>query len=132
MPFSGQLKNVHPRLRVPIYPILLSYLGVTILGALYVASVTVYGSIIACCIILGNLSFAVPAFQLLLNRRRINSKRWLKLGVFGWLCNIVTILWCVFTTVMWLFPLTPNPTPGEMSKSTKVPVSIRVSKYFQG
>lgn len=88
----------------------------TILGALYCASTTAYGSIIGDCIILGNISFAIPAIQLLLNRREFKEDRWLRLGWLGAVANGVTILFCILTTVMWLFPLTPKPAAIEMSK----------------
>ena len=85
------------------------------MGLLYIASTTVYNSIIAVCIILGNVSYAIPAVLLMLNGRKMNPNRWLKLGLLGWISNIVTIGWTIFTTVMWLFPLTPHPTGETMS-----------------
>jgi choline transport protein len=100
-----------------VIPLTISFVGVSILGALYVGSTTVYGSIIACCIILGNISYAIPAALLMLRGRRMNSNRWLKLGILGWIANIVTVLWCLFTTVMWLFPLESTPDAADMSKS---------------
>lgn len=73
-------------------------------------------SIISCCIILQNFSFSVVAAQLLFRRRRFNENRWLKLGWLGWVANIVTIVWTLFSTVMWLFPITPNPDGATMSE----------------
>ncbi|GAA5916874.1 hypothetical protein JCM5296_000735, partial [Sporobolomyces johnsonii] len=64
LPCSKHLAKLHPTLRVPVIPILLSGLGVTILGALYVASTTAYNSIIETCIILGNIAMSIPAAQL--------------------------------------------------------------------
>lgn len=117
LPYSGALTRLHPTYRVPVIPLLISGVGVTILGALYCASTTAYGSIIGDCIILGNISFAIPATQLLLNRRNFNQNRWLRLGWLGAVANVVTILFCLLTTVMWLFPLTPKPAAEEMSTS---------------
>lgn len=120
MPLSDKVAHVHPKLRVPVIPILISWFGVTVLGVLYVASTTVYGSIISCCIILGNISYAILAIQLMMCGRNINPNRWLKLGWFGWLSNVVTVLWTVFTTVVWLFPTTPHPSGSEMNYSVAV------------
>ncbi len=41
LPFSRQLERIHPTLRVPVIPLVISFLGVFILGALYVGSTTV-------------------------------------------------------------------------------------------
>lgn len=115
LPFSQKLSHISPTLRVPVLSILLSWSGVTILGLLYIGSATVYNSIISCCIILQNIAISVVAIQLMLKGRKMNPNRWLKLGWFGWVANSVTVVWTVFTTVMWLFPLTPKPTGSEMS-----------------
>lgn len=120
LPYSGALTRLHPTYRVPVIPLLISGVGVTILGALYCASTTAYGSIIGDCIILGNISFAIPATQLLLNRRNFNQNRWLRLGWLGAVANVVTILFCLLTTVMWLFPLTPKPAAEEMNYGSAV------------
>lgn len=116
LPFSSRLSHVHPKLRVPVLPVIVSWAGVTVLGLLYIGSATVYNSIISCCIILQNFSFSVVAAQLLFRRRRFNEDRWLKLGWLGWVANIVTIVWFVFSTVMWLFPITPKPDGATMSE----------------
>lgn len=42
LPFSRQLSHVHPRLRVPVLPVIVSWAGVTVLGLLYIGSATVY------------------------------------------------------------------------------------------
>ncbi|ORY22185.1 putative choline transport protein [Naematelia encephala] len=120
LPYSSQVARIDPKLHVPVIPLLISFTGVTILGALYVASTTVYNSIIACCIILGNISFSIPAVQLMLRGRRMNPNRWLKLGALGWAANIVTVVWTIFTTVMWLFPITPHPDAADMNYSVVV------------
>lgn len=117
LPFSKRLSHVSPSLRVPVLPIVLSWFGVTVLGLLYIASDTVYNSIISCCIMLQNFAISVVAVQLMLNGRRMNPNRWLKLGAFGWVANVVTVVWTVFSTVMWLFPITPHPTAADMSES---------------
>lgn len=116
LPGAQRLAEINPKLRVPVIPLLISWAGVTILGLLYIASTTVYGSIIAVCIILGNISYAIPALLLMLGGRRMNPARGMKLGFIGWIANIITVVWTVFTTVMWLFPLTPHPGGETMSE----------------
>jgi hypothetical protein len=120
LPYSKHVGSVHPTLHVPVIPLLISWTGVTILGALYVASTTVYNSIIACCIILGNVSFAIPSVQLMLRGRKMREGRWLRLGVLGWVVNGVTVAWTAITLVMWLFPLDPDPSPADMSEHLRI------------
>ncbi|KAL1407660.1 hypothetical protein Q8F55_007093 [Vanrija albida] len=120
LPFSDSLARVSPTLRVPVLPIVASWAGVTVLGLLYIASDTVYNSIISCCIMLQNFAVSVVAVQLMLKGRRMNPARWLRLGAFGWVANGVTVAWTLFSTVMWLFPITPRPTAAEMNYSVAV------------
>ncbi|GAA6008723.1 hypothetical protein JCM10207_001698 [Rhodosporidiobolus poonsookiae] len=122
LPFSPRIARISPTFHVPILPLLLSGVGVTILGALYCASTTAYSSIIGCCIILGNISFAVPAVQMLFcgGRGRIKQDRWMRLGWLGVVANVVTVAFCALTTVMWLFPLEPNPAPADMNYGAAV------------
>lgn len=116
LPFSGRLKTIHPTLGVPVMPLIVSGVGVAAIGAVYVGSAAGFTSIIACSIILGNVSYAIPAAQLLLRKRDMSQDRWLKLGWIGGVANVVVIVYTLFTTVMWLFPLTPKPSQQEMSE----------------
>lgn len=52
----------------------------------------------------------------MLNGRRMNPNRWFNMGAFGWVANGLTLLWTVFTTIMWLFPGTPSPSAADMSE----------------
>jgi len=116
LPASPAFTKLDPRFNAPLLPLLVSFFGVTILGLLYVASTVAYGSIIECCILLGNVSYAIPCIQLLLRGRRLPDKRWLKLGVLGAVSNVITIIYCILTTVIWMFPSGPDPAPSSMSK----------------
>lgn len=46
----------------------------------------------------------------------MNEQRWLKLGAFGWVANIATVVWTAFSGIMWLFPLEKNPSALSMSE----------------
>ncbi|KAK5999995.1 hypothetical protein QM012_005083 [Aureobasidium pullulans] len=120
LPFSGRLKTIHPTLGVPVMPLIVSGVGVAAIGAVYVGSAAGFTSIIACSIILGNVSYAIPAAQLLLRKRDMSQDRWLKLGWLGGVANVVVIVYTLFSTVMWLFPLPPKPSQQEMNYSIAV------------
>ncbi|GAA5855727.1 hypothetical protein JCM8547_001660 [Rhodosporidiobolus lusitaniae] len=116
LPLHSRLRSIHPTLQVPVWSILASAIPVIICGVLYVASTTAYNSIVSCAIILSYISFAIPTVVLMLDRRRsLDPTRRCRLGVLGWVANSVVVLWTVFTTVMWLFPLTPDPDASEMN-----------------
>lgn len=117
VPFAKHLAHVSPRFNVPVLATIVPAIPVALVGVLYVASTTAYNSIIGSAIILSYLSFTVPTICSMLSGRKLGEERWFSLGKFGWIANTVVVIWCLFASVMWLFPLTSAPDGATMSKS---------------
>ena len=72
--------------------------------------------------IVGQISFAIPAFLLLLRRRGshyLPPKRPFRVpDVIGYLANIICVAWAVVVTVFFTFPTSFPVTGGNMSMSS--------------
>ena len=104
LPFHKFLSHVDPRVDVPIRAHFVSSFIVSVLGLLYLGSITAFNSMVTACIVLLYISYAIPVVCLLI-RGRDNIRHgpfWL--GPIGLFSNIVLLLWTVFTLVMYSFP----------------------------
>ena len=80
---------------------------------------TAFNAFISTTVIVGQISFAIPAFLLLLRRRSshyLPPKRPFRVpDVIGYLANIICVAWAVVVTVFFTFPTSFPVTGGNMS-----------------
>ncbi|KAH8153639.1 uncharacterized protein LAJ45_02452 [Morchella importuna] len=115
LPGSHLWSQVHPKMGIPFYAHSMSCFVVALLGLLYIGSTTAFNSMVTACIVLLYISYAVP-ITLLLIKGRNNIKHgpfWL--GGFGLAANIVTLIWTLFTLIMYSFPYGKPVTAGSMN-----------------
>lgn len=119
--FHKQLSGMHPVLEVPVWGLLANAGCVVITGCLYLASTAAFNALINSSIILQMVSFAIPCFMLLLQRRSksvlpedrvFRAPQWL-----GWLSNIIVIASAITQTVFFSFPTALPVSGASMSKS---------------
>lgn len=74
---------------------------------------------IATGLILQQVSFAFPAALLLYRKRSaefLPANRGFKLGVFGWVANVLTVVFAIVCLIFFDFPTVMPVTPNNMSK----------------
>lgn len=116
---SRYLGQVHSTLQVPVWALLVDALVIFIIGCIYLGSSTAFNAFIASGLLLQQCSFAFPAALLLYHRRSesvLPRGRHVRLGIFGWIANIVTVLFAVLTTVVYCFPVVLPATGSSMSE----------------
>ena len=116
---SKYFNRIHTNLQVPVYALLANSFVVFIIGCIYLASTTAFNALIGTGLILQQVSFIFPAALLLYRRRSstyLPANRRFRLGVFGWVANIVTIAFGILTLVFYCFPSEMPVTGGNMSK----------------
>ena len=116
---SKYFNRIHTNLQVPVYALLANSSVVFIIGCIYLASTTAFNALIGTGLILQQVSFIFPAALLLYRRRSstyLPANRRFRLGVFGWVANIVTIAFGILTLVFYCFPSEMPVTGGNMSK----------------
>ncbi|EMT72227.1 Choline transport protein [Fusarium odoratissimum] len=115
VPFHSRLEMVDSRLDVPLAAHMTNTALVAIVGCIYMASTTAFNAMIIACIVFPNLSYAVPILSLLYHGRTnlIHGPFWL--GRLGLVCNIVALLWIIFTLVFYSFPAVMPVSTGNMN-----------------
>lgn len=117
---SKLLDRVHPRLQVPVWALLANAFVVLIIGCVYVGSTTAFNAFVGSCLLLQQNSFAIPAALLLWHGRSsrvLPPGRSVRLGAFGWVANVVTVVFALLITVMYCFPIEFPITGSNMSES---------------
>jgi amino acid transporter len=109
MVFPSVFGRVHKSLEVPVEAILLTYAFNLCFGLLYLGPSVAFSAYTASCTILLNLSCALPVAILLIRGRGALIKHQtidtpFKLGKYGYLCNIVSVVFVGVTTVFFCFP----------------------------
>ncbi|KAL4889988.1 putative choline transporter [Aspergillus ambiguus] len=120
---SGFLSRVHHSLQVPVYALVANAGIIFVIGCIYLASSTAFNALIGTGLILQQVSFMFPAALLLYRHRSttyLPSSRHFRLGWFGWVANIITILFGVITLVFYCFPAEFPVTGGNMNYSVVV------------
>lgn len=107
LPASEFLRQVHPRLHVPINAHVVSCIIVGILGCLYLASYTAFNSMVTACVVLLYLSYSIPVVLLLMRGRSTIRHGPFWLGRLGLVCNGVLLAWLLFAFVV-RTPLFPS------------------------
>lgn len=113
--------SIHDTLQVPVYALLANATVIFIIGCIYLASSTAFNALIGTGLILQQVSFCFPAALLIYRRRSsayLPSHRFFNLGLFGWVSNIVTLIFGVVTLVFYNFPAEVPVDGGNMSTYT--------------
>lgn len=104
LPGHQYLAKVHPQLDVPLIAHTVSCFIVALLGLLYLGSSTAFNSMVAACIVLIYISYAIPITTLLIQGRNNIKHGPFWLGAIGHLCNWIVLGWTLFTFVMFSLP----------------------------
>jgi choline transport protein len=118
---SRFVRRVHPELGIPVWALLVNNAVVFIIGCIYLGSSTAFNAFIGTGLILQQLSYAIPA-ALLLYRRRADAvlprtRPFRLFGPFGWIANILTVVFAITVLVFYNFPVILPVTGSNMSES---------------
>lgn len=116
---SKYLSKVDSNLKVPVWALIANAAVIFIIGCIYLGSSTAFNAFIGSGLLLQQCSFAIPAALLLWHGRSekvLPSSRSVKLGIFGWVANVATLLFAPTITVFYCLPVTMPVTSSSMSK----------------
>ncbi|OQE20418.1 hypothetical protein PENSTE_c013G00904 [Penicillium steckii] len=120
---SKFIGRIHPVLQVPVNALLANSLVVFIIGCIYLASSTAFNALIGTGLVLQQVSFCFPAALLIFRKRSstyLPSHRFFNIGRFGWVSNIVTLLFGILTLIFFNFPAEMPVTGGNMNYTSVV------------
>lgn len=116
---SKFIGTIHPRLQVPVWALVANSTVIFVIGCVYLGSSTAFNAFIGCGLLLQQCCFAMPAALLLWNGRSeavLPKDRYIRLGAFGWVVNVVTLVFAPLITIMYCFPVEMPVTASNMSK----------------
>lgn len=120
LPFSNYLMRVNPYWKAPVRALWTQGVIIGLVGVLYLFSDTTLQAILSVSTIALTISYAMPIVVLLAVGRHRLAPGPFKLGRLGTTINVVSIVYCVVTTVMFFFPGSPNPSAADMNYAIAV------------
>lgn len=115
LPGSKYWSVIHPTLGVPLNANFMSCVWVAICGCLYLVSTTGFNSMVIGTIAFLMLSYSIPVVFLLMKGRNNIPHGPFWLGPIGYISNILTVAWTVFSVVFYSFPATMPVTKNNMN-----------------
>lgn len=126
---SRWLKRINSSQEVPIFALLFNFVIMFVIGCIYLGSTSAFNAFIGTGLILQHITYAFPAALLMYRKRSsvwLPQNRYFKIpSLMGWLANITTVLFAIFTLVFYTFPVQLPVTASNMSKSLLVVGLIR-------
>ncbi|PKY02464.1 amino acid transporter [Aspergillus campestris IBT 28561] len=119
LPFSHLWSQIHPTSDVPLYAHLLSVSIVFLLGLIYIASTTAFNSLITGVITFPYLTYLAPCIFSLL-RGEEQPRGPFNLGWLGKVSKVITVIFCLFTIIMYSFPYQMPVTVSNMNYVTVI------------
>lgn len=120
MPGSGYLKGINKRLNVPLPGLIVSTIIISLLGLIYLGSVTAFDSFTGVTAICLSLSFGSPILVSLFEGRQSVKGSSYSLGRFGYLINIISVSWVFFALVLFCMPVSVPVTASTMNYASVV------------
>jgi amino acid transporter len=114
------LSYVDPVWKAPVRALWAQGILISLVGLLYLFSDTVLQAILSVSTIALNISYAIPIVTLLFTGRDQMPPSLYDLGRWGPALNWISIIYCIITTIFFLFPSTPSPTPSDMNYAIAV------------
>ncbi|KAJ9103976.1 hypothetical protein QFC21_002439 [Naganishia friedmannii] len=120
IPASFLWKKVNARTQVPINALLLSAVVNALLGLIYLGSYAAFNAFTGVATICLGASYGFPILCSLLRKRALVKDAPFSLGKFGFLINIITIVWITFSIILFCMPTAIPVTPGSMNYASAV------------
>ncbi|KAJ9091703.1 hypothetical protein QFC19_008994 [Naganishia cerealis] len=120
IPASFLWKKVNTRTQVPINALLLSAVVNALLGLIYLGSYAAFNAFTGVATICLGASYGFPILCSLLRKRALVKNAPFSLGKFGFIINIITIIWITFSIVLFCMPTAIPVTAGSMNYASAV------------
>ena len=115
LPFGTFFSHIDSYWNMPVRSTWLSGFIVGLVAILYFVSDTVLTAILSVSTICLTISYAIPIAVLLAVGRDKLVPGPYQLGRFGYTANIVSLIYCALTTIIFFFPSAPNPAVADMN-----------------
>ncbi|GAA5912578.1 hypothetical protein JCM8208_002001 [Rhodotorula glutinis] len=126
LPFSTFFSKLNPRTGVPDRAVIVTAILCVIFSLIYLGSSAAFNAILSSSVVFLNLSYSVPIALLLIRGRHLlrpesfPSPTWTLGPLLGPVCNVLSLVFTLVTTVFFLFPPVNHPTAEEMNYAVAV------------
>lgn len=126
IPLASVWARVSHTFDAPIWALILTTVVQMLLGIINLGSSSAFTAFISVGVIALAASYAIPiAISMLHGRKEVASARW-NAGKFGWIVNIVAVVWICFEIVLFSMPTTLPVTEVSMNYASVVWVGFGV------
>lgn len=128
LPFSTYLAHIDGEWKAPVRALWVQGVLISLVGILYLFASTVLEAILSVSTIALTISYGIPIAVLLFvtGRENLPPGCTFHLGRWGTTLNIISLIYCVVTTVFFFFPGSPRPGAGDMNWAIAVFVVMLV------
>ncbi|KAL1856599.1 hypothetical protein Plec18170_003568 [Paecilomyces lecythidis] len=113
-------KRVDSRFEIPLLALILSVVVIGLLGLIYLGSSAAFNAFTSATAICLSAAFVSPVVISVIQGRRNLALSAYTLGRFGWLVNVVSIIWVAFSIVLFCMPVSLPVTMGNMNYASVV------------
>lgn len=121
IPGSRLWSRINNRLDAPLWGIVLSTIVCCLLGLIYFGSTAAFNSFTGVATICLSTSYGAPILISLIRGRKLVENSPYPLGKFGYVINVVTVLWICLATVLFCMPVALPVAAATMSTSRILP-----------
>ncbi|KAL4919222.1 amino acid/polyamine transporter I [Aspergillus aurantiobrunneus] len=130
-PFASFFAKVHPTLNTPVNATCAMACMVTCLGCIYVGSTTAFQALISSFIVLSTLSYAGAILpHILTGRKKVIPGPFAMSGMWGFIVNILAVVYIFVTVVFFCFPFTLPVTVQNMNYTSVITVGLMTIVSF--
>lgn len=115
VPGSKFWSKINKRYDIPLNALLCSTLIHALLGLIYLGSSAAFNAFTGVATICLSASYAAPIVVLLIRGRHLVADAPFRLGKFGYIINIITIIWILLAIVLFMMPTSIPVTPSTMN-----------------
>ncbi|PCH02147.1 Amino acid/polyamine transporter I [Penicillium occitanis (nom. inval.)] len=116
LPASRFFARVHKKLNVPLNALYLTTALVIIFGLIFLGSSSAFNAIISASVVALDISYGMPIMiNVMRGRKMIKDSPWKMPEPLAWTCNIISLIYIILTTVLFLFPPELPVTPESMN-----------------
>ncbi|OKL57582.1 hypothetical protein UA08_07277 [Talaromyces atroroseus] len=116
LPASPFFAKVHKKLDVPLNALYLTTLLVIIFGCIFLGSSSAFNAIISASVVALDISYGMPILiNVLRGRKMIAHSPWKMPEPIAWIANIISLVYIILTTVLFLFPPDLPTTASNMN-----------------
>ncbi|KAI9338414.1 amino acid permease-domain-containing protein [Pilaira anomala] len=114
-PFSKQLATINQKTMTPVWAVWANIIFAIIVGLLYIINETAFNAIVSVNTIASSMAYFIPIALKLTVARKVFKHGPFHLGPFSDIINIISLIWILLTSVLFVCPTEYPVTPQNMN-----------------